>query len=55
MSPDTTHEPTLGYLPFLLTGDPYALEEIQFTTTFDYIHFGGEQLFALDNATRAYA
>jgi hypothetical protein len=27
---DTGHNPSLNYLPFLLTGDPYYLEELQF-------------------------
>jgi hypothetical protein len=30
--PDTAHQPSLSYLPFLLTGDPYFLEELQFQT-----------------------
>jgi hypothetical protein len=32
---DTSHEPDLGYVPFLLTGDPYALEEMQFTVNYN--------------------
>ena len=27
---DSAHDPALNYLPFLLTGDPYHLEELQF-------------------------
>jgi hypothetical protein len=34
---DTSHEPDLAYVPFLLTGDPYALEEMQFTVTYNVI------------------
>ncbi|MEF9926325.1 MAG: hypothetical protein RR763_09440 [Massilia sp.] len=29
-SPDTAHQPSLAYLPYLLTGDYYYLEELQF-------------------------
>jgi hypothetical protein len=32
---DTSHEPDLGYVPFLLTGDPYALEEMQYTVNYN--------------------
>lgn len=31
---DASHYPSLCYLPFLLTEDPYFLEEIQFQTTY---------------------
>ena len=34
---DTAHEPALNYLPFLLTGDPYYLEGLQFQVTYDLI------------------
>jgi len=34
---DPAHEPSLAYLPFLLTGDPYALEELQFAATFNIV------------------
>lgn len=34
---DTNHEPAVAYLPFLLTGDPYYLETMQFQVTFDYV------------------
>ncbi len=34
---DTSHQPAIAYLPFLLTGDPYFLEEMQFQTTYDLI------------------
>jgi hypothetical protein len=34
---DTSHEPDLAYVPYLLTGDPYALEEMQFTVTYNVI------------------
>lgn len=29
-SPDTAHEPSLAYLPYMVTGDYYYLEELQF-------------------------
>jgi hypothetical protein len=41
---DGAHQPALAYLPFLLTGDPYYLEELQFAATYalgDYPHHGG--------------
>ena len=31
MTVSATHEPDLAYLPFLLTGDPYYLEELEFS------------------------
>ncbi len=30
VTPDAAHTPALAYLPYLLTGDPYYLEELQF-------------------------
>lgn len=44
ISIDGAHQPALAYLPFLLTGDPYYLEELQFAATYtlgDYPHHGG--------------
>lgn len=35
---DVAHQPALTYLPYLLTGDPYYLEELQFACTWN---FGG--------------
>lgn len=34
---DIAHEPDLAYVPFLLTGDPYAIEELQFAATFNVV------------------
>jgi hypothetical protein len=34
ISPNTTHYPALCYIPFLVTGDPYYLEELQFAVAF---------------------
>ena len=35
--PDQAHQPALGYLPFLLTGDPYFLETLQFQSAFSLL------------------
>jgi hypothetical protein len=37
VQPDAAHEPPLAYVPFLLTGDPYYLEEMQFAATFNVL------------------
>ena len=37
VQPDTAHEPPLAYVPWLLTGDPYYLEELQFAATFNVL------------------
>jgi hypothetical protein len=34
---DVAHEPDLCYVPFLLTGDPYYLEELQFAATYNVL------------------
>jgi hypothetical protein len=54
---DTSHEPDLGYVPFLLTGDPYALEELQFTVTYNVIKqpFAYRGSFNITGAVRAHA
>jgi hypothetical protein len=33
---DESHQPALAYVPYLLTGDPYYLEELQFQATWNY-------------------
>lgn len=33
---DTAHQPALTYLPYLLTGDPYYLEALQFACTWNF-------------------
>ncbi|MGE4063798.1 MAG: hypothetical protein AB7E79_10575 [Rhodospirillaceae bacterium] len=33
---DSAHQPALAYLPFLLTDDPYFLEELQFQATWNW-------------------
>lgn len=40
-TPDVNHYPSLTYVPFLLTGDPYLLEEMQFTINFMLMQLGG--------------
>ena len=54
---DTSHEPDLGYVPFLLTGDPYALEELQYTVTYNYVCLApdAKNWYNLTGAVRAHA
>jgi hypothetical protein len=40
---------------FQLTGDPYALEEMQFLTSSDYCYFHQKALFGTDGNVRTYA
>ena len=35
--PDSAHQPALAYVPFLLTGDPYHLESLQFQATWNIV------------------
>lgn len=37
VSVDAAHQPALSYLPFLLTGDPYHLEQLQFASTWNVL------------------
>lgn len=37
MRPDASHEPSLAYLPYLVTGDYYYLEELQFWTIYNWV------------------
>ena len=52
---NSSHEPALGYLPFLLTGDPYALEELQFLANSNILYAspGGRGTWNLYQAVRA--
>jgi hypothetical protein len=34
---DTAHQPAIAYVPFLLTGDPYHLETMQFQATYNIV------------------
>jgi hypothetical protein len=54
---DTAHEPPLAYVPFLLTGDPYYLEELQFAATFNVLCSVGSARgnFCIGFALRAHA
>ena len=36
VAPDSAHQPALAYVPYMLTGDPYFLEELQFASTFNW-------------------
>ena len=40
-TPDTAHQPSVAYLPYLITGDYYYLEEMQFWVNYNFIN--GEQ------------
>lgn len=42
MTPDTAHQPSLVFLPYLVTGDHYFLEELQFWTTWNPLGTGPE-------------
>ncbi len=35
--PDRAHQPSLAYVPYLVTGDHYYLEEMQFWTTWNWV------------------
>ncbi|AKJ30830.1 hypothetical protein [Caldimonas brevitalea] len=37
-TPDTSHQPSLSYLPYLVTGDHYHLEELQFWANFNLLN-----------------
>ncbi|MES2072213.1 MAG: hypothetical protein V4488_17790 [Pseudomonadota bacterium] len=41
-SEDLAHEPGFAYLPYILTGDYYYLEELQFWAMYNMVHFAGE-------------
>jgi hypothetical protein len=40
MTPDSSHEPSLAYLPYLITGDYYYLEELQFWANWNMLQIG---------------
>jgi hypothetical protein len=46
ISADSGHQPALNYLPFLLTGDPYYLEELQFQVTANIVNLPPPYRFA---------
>jgi hypothetical protein len=51
---DSAHMPAVAYLPFLLTGDPYHLETLQFQVTFNYVELPGHARYRT-NQTRGQA
>jgi hypothetical protein len=51
---DAAHEPALAYLPYLLTGDPYHLEDLQFAATYNRGWFPPEYRLSIGQ-TRAFA
>ncbi len=51
---DTAHVPALAYLPYLLTGDPYHLEDVQFAANWPRGWHPPASRFAVDQ-TRAFA
>lgn len=59
-SPDTAHEPSFSYLPYLLTGDTYHLDELLFWANWNLVsmnpHYRAfEQGLVYDNQVRAQA
>ena len=54
---DSAHMGSFGFLPFLLTGDPYALEWVQFCAVYNVVCLspGARANFSLGNAIRAVA
>lgn len=47
MTPDSSHQPSLAYLPYLITGDYYYLEELQFWANWNMLQ--------TDHGSRTYA
>ncbi len=39
MAPDSSHQPSFAYLPYVLSGDYYYLEELQFWATWNMLQF----------------
>jgi hypothetical protein len=52
---DASHAPQLTYLPFLLTGDPYYLEELEFAVTYSLGDYPGHGGIIRHDQTREYA
>lgn len=51
---DAAHQPSLAYVPYLLTGDPYHLEDLQFAATYNRGWFAPEYRLSVPQ-TRAFA
>ncbi|MCF6225292.1 MAG: hypothetical protein L3J22_03170 [Xanthomonadales bacterium] len=58
-NPDTAHQPSIAYLPYLLTGDNYYLDELTFWATYNFTSMGystrGEELGWLKDQVRGTA
>jgi hypothetical protein len=52
---DGSHLPQLSYVPFLLTGDPYYLEELEFTLTYTLGCYPGHETIIRHDQTRMFA
>ncbi len=39
-TPDSAHQPSIAYLPYLLTGDHFYLEELLFWATYNFVSMG---------------
>lgn len=51
---DAAHLPQLSYVPFLLTGDPYYLEELEFALTYTLGCYPGHQTIIRNDQTRTF-
>lgn len=47
---DAAHEPALAYVPFLLTGDPYYLEILQFQNVYNFVERPPQYRYAMPQA-----
>jgi hypothetical protein len=54
---DVAHEPALAFVPYMLTNDPYYLEELQFAATYNVLcsNAGARGNFNIGHAVRAHA
>ena len=54
---DVAHEGSFGFLPFVLTGDPYALESMQYAATYNVVSLspGARANYNLGNGIRGMA
>ena len=55
IGPETGHSPDVYYVPFLVTGDPYMLEEMQFQATYDHMRMQGTKHWGVHDALRSHA
>ncbi len=57
-TPDVAHQPSLSYVPYLVTGDFFHLEELQFWANYNLFYWGdhgGSQGLLVNNQIRAQA